>query len=214
MPAAAKHRRNWSTFGSGQSTMKKNMCKKAIGVASVVFACSMLLIEPSMATCFETNYKFEHGNREQVIQAIMDYGKCVKAENKSQVGKYFCHTDNMVGISSDPRNGQTIESGNQKPSVDTFYVTISEIDDHMKRIACDYGELGVGNNFGDTQNQCLANYHIDFSDGTSGGVPNSVDGYVFYNEFSNFILFGTNTFMWAHMGGWSTIMKGRCEKVN
>jgi len=167
-----------------------------------------------MATCFETNYKYEHTNREQIIQAIMNYGKCVKAENKARVGKYLCHADNMVGILFDAKNGQTLESGNQKPSVDAFFVTIDEIDDDTKRLGCDVGEFGVAANFGGGQNRCLANYHIEFSDKTLGGVSNSSDGFSFYSYRSNFTLLGANEFIWSTVGPLATMLKGRCEKVD
>jgi len=161
------------------------MWKKAIGIGVIVFASSMFFIETSMATCFETEFKFEHGNREKNIQAIMDYGKCVKAENKARVGKYFCHTENTVGIDVDPENGRTIASGNDKPSVDTFVVTITEVSDDQKRLSCDYGEFGIADNLHGGGNRCLANYAIEFWSGgkISSSIRSSADGYNGYSDY-------------------------------
>ena len=191
------------------------MKSRAFVISLMAFVVAVLQASPSMATCFSTNYKSEHGNKEQLIQAIMNYGQCVKAENKERVGKYFCHADSAVEILMNHENGQTLESGNQRPSVDTFYLTITEVDNDTKRVSCDYGELGVANNFIGEGNQCLANYHVEFSNGSSlGGVSYSTDGYSFYGAFSNFTLYGTNVFIWSTVGALSKIMKGRCEKVN
>jgi hypothetical protein len=60
----------------------------------------------------------------------------------------------MVRIQQGDDNN--ITSGNIKPINEKFFVTIEEMDDTKKEIACDWGEFGIENNLGgNLTNYCL-----------------------------------------------------------
>jgi hypothetical protein len=190
------------------------MRKKVFGIFVSVCVVSMFLIEPSLATCFSSNFKFERGNREKNIQTIIDFGNRVKKENKERVGKYFCYVENMVAIQVDDKNKKT--SGNIKPSDEKFFITIEEISDDQKRISCDWSEFGLDSNLsGGYMNICLANYKIK-SSLKNEIFGSSADGVNFVDPNSKFSLYGTNEFVWlqstAIVG--SYISRGKCEKIN
>jgi hypothetical protein len=190
------------------------MLGKIIGIFVSAFVVSILLIKASSATCFPSEFKLERGNRENNIQTIIDFGNCLKKENKERVGKYFCYVENMVGIQVDDKNKKT--SGNIKPSDEKFFITIEEISDNQKRISCDWGEFGLDSNLdGHYMNNCLANYKIK-SSLKNEIFGSSADGMNFVDPISKFSLYGTNEFVWlqsAVIVG-SYISRGKCEKIN
>jgi hypothetical protein len=189
------------------------MSKRIVGIVFCVFVITMSLIDISSATCFSTEFKLEHGQNEKNIQAILDYGNCEKKENKDRVGKWFCYVAKMVGI--DAEDDKKIKSGNFTPSTEKFFVTITEINDDDKRIACDWGEFGLAYNLGGFYtNHCLANYKITVSD-VVAFFNESTDGHHFVSDHTNFTLTATNNFvMFRNEGkGTSYVSHGKCEKI-
>jgi len=196
--------------------------KKLVGIVVIVFGVSMLLIERSIAEqCLGLNSKFKDGNREQKIQAILDYGNCVKKENKARVGKWFCYVKNMVGIQVDDDN-KIISSGNVKPNDEKFFVAIEEISDDQKRLQCDQNEFGIDPGImgfylsGLNTNPCLANYKIRFPENTNPNIidPLSTDGIHFYRAPFSFALYETNDFVLFRTFKSSYVSHGKCEKIN
>jgi hypothetical protein len=78
--------------------------------------------------------EFKHGDKETKLQAIIDFGKCIKNQNKSIVGSYLRHVENRVGVIV---KGDNVTSVNFTPpnSEQTFHLDIAEVSDEKKRSA-------------------------------------------------------------------------------
>lgn len=109
------------------------------------------------ADCWDTqwDYKWEMGDEERNIEQIMKYGKCVREEQKHRVGKWSCYVSKTVGILP---SGEASQYFAQK-----FVITISEIDDSVKRGMCLFSGYGIAHNLDGLRNYCLANFEIKFS---------------------------------------------------
>src|SRR5689334_20698288 len=117
----------------------------------------------SHAAC-SGNYELK-GSFKENIQKILDFGRCVKQEQKARVGKWFCFVSDMAGIQGDKGN---VFAGRLKPKDEKFFVTISEITDDEKRDACELTAYGLSGNLeGYFGNNCLGNYRVELSVSTS-----------------------------------------------
>ena len=94
---------------------------------------------PADASAFRSD--FGYGDSELTlsdgdknIQTILRYGQCVKNEQRERVGKWLCYVSRMAGIQTN-ESGQAY-SGRMTPREDKFFVTISEVSDDDKEIAC------------------------------------------------------------------------------
>jgi hypothetical protein len=102
-------------------------------------------------------------------------------------------------------------AGRIKPNDEKLFVTISEIGDDEKKLACEWGEYGVAYDVGaHYTNTCLANYKIEFS-ASFGFFNASTDTYRFGSDLSHFSLYGTGEFVLFRT---SYVTHGRCEKIN
>jgi hypothetical protein len=46
----------------------------------------------------DASREFKRGDKETKLQAIINFGKCIKNQNKPIVGSYLCHVENRVGV--------------------------------------------------------------------------------------------------------------------
>ncbi len=170
----------------------------------------------SHATCFNTNFKLERDdNKEKIIDQILEYGRCVKAEQRKRVGKYFCYVDSTVGIQVDKQ--KQVFSGKIKSDPHKFFVTIKELDDDEKRTQCDWGVYGLSNDLDESYgNNCLANYDIEFSP-EMGVFKRSADTIFFYGWLGgSFRLYDDKKFVLFQAQGSNNnyLSQGLCEKIN
>jgi hypothetical protein len=192
-----------------------NFCSMRFRALLVAAICILASYSVGKADCLSIDRGFEIDNKKKNVSKILEYGRCIKEEQKQRVGKWFCYVSHTAGIQKN--DNSQIFSGAIKPLTDKFFVTISAINDDAKQMACEWGEYGLNGNLGNNFfNHCLANFKIEFS-------PNSVffntsaDSYTFLGTFGDaFVLYGTNDFVWFGSGGADTsyVSHGRCEKIN
>jgi hypothetical protein len=182
------------------------------GVA-ISFGCLLASTVPSNAGCYDTAFQIEKDNKQKNIKQILDFGRCVKAEEHERVGKWFCYVDKMVGIQIDDQ--KRVNSGDIKPSTEKFFVTIKEISDDNKQLACDFGEYGIQSNLKfATGNSCLANFEVELSPSMGTFYP-SPSSFHFGSDYSHFNLYGTKNFvLFRSYEGNSYVSEGTCEKLN
>src|SRR5262245_40496008 len=95
---------------------------------TVLFLCWS---DRSSAICFETNYLFKpNGTKEENVKTILDFGKCIKNEQRMRVGKWLCYVSAMVGIQK--QDNDNTFAGQIRAKDEKFFITISEISDHSK----------------------------------------------------------------------------------
>jgi hypothetical protein len=169
-----------------------------------------------LAKCLPTKYPLERDARAKNIGTILEYGDCVKQQQRGRIGKWFCFVSTMVGIQVDKEGG--LASGNIKPTHDKFFINIKEVNSPQKQMACEFGEFGLRNSLDQSSsNRCLANFELEFAPDVLTKLQSS-DSYVFKGKFSEaFILYGTNDFVLIQQdygSGSNYLARGRCEKID
>jgi hypothetical protein len=155
------------------------------------------------------------------LQAIIDFGKCIKKQNKPIVGSYLCHIENRVGVIV---NGDNVTSVNVTPpkSEQTFHLNIAEVSDEKKRQNCAVltEEFGLEDFIGRYANNCLVNYDVE----GPGFIHSSTDGVHTFDSQMSFSLFW-NKFVYyyfSNVGLGETasqsespfVDRGTCDKMN
>jgi hypothetical protein len=172
------------------------------------------------ATCFRANHELKQGAVKENIEKILEYGRCIKEEQKARVGKWFCYVATMAGIQPDNSNNVVAGKIRPNPKEEKFFATISEISDDDKNFACEFAEYGIRYNVdGRGSNLCLSTHKVEFSTslGSWAHFNYSADSYHFNAEFSNFTLYGGGEFVLFTTDPFaksSYVSHGRCEKIN
>jgi hypothetical protein len=165
--------------------------------------------------------EFTHADKATKLQAIIDFGKCIKTQNKSVVGSYLCHVENRVGVIVKGDNGTSVNLTPPK-SEQTFHLNIAEVSDEKKRQNCAVltEEFGLEDFIGRYANNCLVNYDVE----GPGFIRSSTDGVHTFDSQMSFSLFG-NKFVYYYfsdvgMGETASqsespfVDRGTCEKMN
>jgi len=164
--------------------------------------------------CEMSRFK-SNGTKEDTIKKIFGLRDCIREQQKSRLGKWFCYVTAMVGIQKNADG--TWFSGKIKPEPEKFVVTITEVldDDYFRKYACEEGEYGLANYPSTENNTCLANFKIEFSPRIAV-LDFSEDTYSFNGPFSHFVLYGPNGEfeLFQNEQGNSYVTRGRCEKIN
>jgi hypothetical protein len=174
--------------------------------------CLLATVESSSADC-SAPVSLKTDSKELNIMKIMEYGRCLGAEQHDRVGKWFCYVADMVGIQTD-ENTKQVSSGRIKPAAEKFFATISELSEEAKTMMCDRGEYGISPH-DPMANRCLVNFKIEFSP-SMGFFEDSVDTFNFNSAYTNFTLFGTKDFiMYRGLDFHNSFAShGKCEKLN
>ena len=169
----------------------------------------------------DASREFKHGDKETKLQAIINFGKCIKNQNKPIVGSYLCHVENRVGVIV---KGDNVTSANFTPpkSEQTFHLNIAEVSDEKKRQNCAVfmEEFGLEDFIGKYANNCMVNYDVE----GPGFIRSSRDGVHTFDSQMNFSLFG-NKFVYYYFSNVGLgeaasqsespfIDRGTCEKIN
>jgi len=179
----------------------------ALSAISLLFAAGS-----SHAVCHDSAFKLEKDNKAKNIDQILAYGQCIKAEQRTRVGKWVCQVSSTAGMKVDEQRrviSDRISAANEK-----FFVTIKEVSDAEKRLRCDGDEYGLVDNLdGSHANRCLINYHVELSP-SMGQFLGSADTYNFQREHGKFTLYGTNHFsLFEGETGSFFVSLGSCEKL-
>jgi hypothetical protein len=92
-----------------------------------------------LATCFDTQYQLTlDAQNEKNIETILNFGRCVRAEQKDRIGKWSCAVSAKGAVIQNDSRGA--EMADIIPvGADKFFATISEIPESNKMTACRYG---------------------------------------------------------------------------
>ena len=169
----------------------------------------------------DASREFKRGDKETKLQAIINFGKCIKNQNKPIVGTYLCHVENRVGVIV---KGDNVTSANFTPpkSEQTFHLNIAEVSDEKKRQNCAVftEEFGLEDFIGKYENNCMVNYDVE----GPGFIRSSRDGVHTFDSQMNFSLF-ENRFVYYYFSNVGLgeaasqsespfIDRGTCEKIN
>ena len=165
--------------------------------------------------------EFTHADKATKLRAIIDFGKCIKTENKSIVGSYLCHVENRVGVMVKGENGTSVILTPPK-SEQAFHLNITEVSDERKRQNCAVltEEFGLEDFIAKYANNCLVNYDVD----GPGFSRSSTDGVHTFDSQMSFSLFG-NKFVYYYFSNVAVgeaasqsespfVDRGTCEKIN
>jgi hypothetical protein len=182
-------------------------------VLALSTTCLLFSVGSSHAVCHDASFKLEKGKKETNIDQILAYGQCVKAEQRTRVGKWACKVSSTAGMKVDEQ--RRVISDRISPAHERFSVTIKEVSDAEKRTRCDESEYGLIDNLdGSHANRCLVNYDVEFSP-AMGKFLGSTDTYNFDREHGKFALYGTNHFsLFEGETGNFLVSLGACEKSN
>ena len=187
--------------------------KSMFRIAALSTACLLLAVGSSHAACHGSAFKLEKDKKEKNIDQILAYGQCVKAEQRTRVGKWACQVSNKAGMKLDEK--RKVISDRISPANERFFVTIKEVSDAEKRMRCDGSEYGLIDSLdGSHANRCLINYDVEFSP-SMGKFLGSTDTYNFQRDHGKFTLYGTNHFsLFEGETGEFLVSLGACEKLN
>jgi|GEM_PF-2281916 hypothetical protein len=188
-----------------------------VSVAAIAVLAAAMSIpraeEPlDFAKCLPSNFKSD-GTKADTIAKIFARRDCIREQQKSRVGKWFCYVTDMAGIQKN-KDG-TWFAGKIRPDVEKFVATIEEVfSDDVRMFTCQQEYGLTDGRYLDKNNACFANYKITFSPRVAI-LDWSEDTYHFDEHFSHFTLYGTNTFrLYRDEGENSYVYRGRCEKIN
>ena len=186
--------------------------KSVFRILALSTTCFLFAVSSSHAACHDSAFKLEKDKKEKNIDQILAYGQCVKAEQRTRVGKWACQVSNKAGMKLDEQ--RQVISDRISPVNEKFFVTIKEVSDAEKRMRCD-GEYGLIDNLGGSRaNRCLINYDVEISP-SMGQFLGSVDTYSFSRDHGKFTLYGTNHFsLFEGETGNFLVLLGTCEKLN
>ena len=202
-------------FWSRVSPVEKNF-NRCVQLLFLIITALCLACIDCHATCFPTRYELSPGAKERNLSEILDYGHCVKAEQKARIGRWSCRILRTAGIRQN-ENGRMF-AGAIAPEVDDygFFATISEIRDEEKRTSCERNEYGLNWALSTWSNLCLANFKVELSPRLDS-FHYASDSFSFDGELgSKFVLYGTGDFVLFRSPSTrsSSVSQGRCEKMN
>ena len=187
--------------------------KSMFRIVALSAICLLFAVSISHAVCYELAYKLEKDKKKKNIDQILAYGQCIKAEQRTRVGKWVCQISSTAGMKVDEQ--RRVISDRISPANEKFFVTIKEVSDAEKLMRCDGSEYGLIDNLdGSHANRCLINYDVEFSP-SMGKFLGSTDTYNFQHERGKFTLYGSNHFsLLVGETGEFLVSLGACEKLN